>query len=347
MVRSREELVAALRSASAGTRIQVAPGVYAGGLHAANLAGNPDEPIVLEAADPANPPAIRGGKGGIMLSGCSFIELRDLVLEGATENGINVDDGGRGGDPARGIVLRRITVRNSSPKGNRDGIKISGIEGFQIVDCTVEDWGAAGSAIDLVGCHNGIVEKSTFRRTGAAAVENREANGVQAKGGSSGIVIRGCRFLNTGGRGVNLGGHTGRPFFRPRDAKWEARDLAVEDCTFQGSQAPVVFAGVDGAVVRRNEIRYPGRWVFRILQENTADGMAPCRNGVIADNRIVFRSGRMAAAVNVGPDTRPETFRFENNSWLCEDTPPTTRRLVSLPVPETGGIYPADGEAAE
>jgi hypothetical protein len=165
-------------------------------------------------------------------------------------------------------------------------------------------------------------------------------NGVQAKGGSSEVAIRRCRFEHAGQRGVNLGGSTGLAYFRPRPQGYEAKDITVEDCTFLGSMAPVAFVGVDGAVVRHNTIYRPRRWAFRILQETRQEGFVPCRNGQFTDNLIAFRSDEMATAINVGDGTAPETFRLASNAWYCLDAPDRSR--PSLPIAEADGVYGAD-----
>ena len=163
--------------------------------------------------------------------------------------------------------------------------------------CTVEGWG--GQGIDMVGCHRALIEGCTFR--GKPGFGQQIA--VQAKGGSSDVTVRRCTFLNVGQRGVNLGGSTGPKVFRPQGARYEAKDITVEGCRFVGGMAPVAFVGVDGATVRYNTIYRPEKWVVRILQENTADGMVPSRNGRFERNLIVFRAGTGArSAVNVGPE---------------------------------------------
>ena len=48
-------------------------------------------------------------------------------------------------------------------------------------------------------------------------------------------------------------------------------DITVEDNRFRGSEVPVAFVGVDGAVFRRNVIYEPEKWVLRILQESTGE----------------------------------------------------------------------------
>lgn len=161
------------------------------------------------------------------------------------------------------------------------------------------------------------------------------------KGGSAEITVRRNRFENAGGRAINLGGNTGRPYFRPPDATYEARALRVEGNTFVGSMAPICFAGVDGAVVRNNTFYLPERWVLRILQDNQEPGQTPCRGGVFEDNVVVFRSTQWASGgVNIGGGTQPETFRFARNAWFCEDRPERSR--PTLPVAETDGIIGQD-----
>src|SRR5262249_7493119 len=195
------------------------------------------------------------------------VELHDLAVANVRGNGINIDDGGSYDTPAHHVVLRGLVVRDVGPTGNRDGIKLSGLDDFRVEGCTVERWGDRGSGIDMVGCHRGEVTGCTFRHG------DREGDhGVQAKGGSGDITIRRCRVEHAGQRAVNLGGSTGLAYFRPRAQGYEARDIRVEDCTFIGSMAPVAFVGVDGATVRHNTIYRPGRWAFRILQETRAEG---------------------------------------------------------------------------
>jgi len=336
-VEDDEGLRRALERAGAGTEIRIAPGTYRGGLFRRNLRGTEKRPVVIAGADRERPPVIRGGGCGLHLAGAAHVELRDLALRGAQANGLNVDDGGSFASPSHHVVLRRITVRDVGPEGNRDGIKLSGVEDFRVEDCVVERWGKGGSAIDTVGCHRGAITGCTFRHD-----DPPRADGVQMKGGSRGITVSRCRFEGAGGRGVNLGGSTGKAYFRPKDADHEAKDLTVEDCTFVGGGAAVAFVGVDGAVVRRCTIVRPAPWVLRILQETSAERFVPCRNGRFERNLIVFRSGDLRTAVNVGPATKPETFVFEGNFWYCEDAPDRSR--PTLPVAEEGGVHGKDPE---
>ena len=334
------ELRAAVNGAVPGVSILIAPGVYPGGFYFSDVRGERGLPIVIAGLEPANPPVIQGGLNGMQFSNAAWLELADLVFVGATGNGLNMDDGGTFDTPACHITLRRLRVADVGPEGNRDGIKLSGVADFRVQDCVIERWGTGGSAVDMVGCHRGVIEGSLFRHGPAAAAGG--ANAIQTKGGTSNIVIRRNRFEHAGARSLNIGGSTGLNLFRPPLAPGEelaeARNIRVEGNTFIGSTVPVAFVGVDGAVVRFNTIYRPERWVLRILQETTAPGFVPCRNGVFTDNIVAFHSSQwFSGGVNIGPHTAPHTFEFAGNWWYCLDYPADSQ--PALPTPETGGVY--------
>ncbi|MBM3977076.1 MAG: right-handed parallel beta-helix repeat-containing protein [Planctomycetes bacterium] len=340
-VKNSAELRAALAGAGPGARIQIESGDYTGGLTRAALRGSADQPIVLRGADPARPPRIRGGIVGLHLSGAEHVVLEDLHFEGQGGNGLNLDDGGSSETPARALVLRRITVREVGPRGNCDGIKLSGVNGFRIEDCTLERWGSGGSGIDLVGCRDGRIEGCTLRNP----PQHASASGVQIKGGSRDVQVLRCRFENAGERALNLGGSTGPSYFRPPLEDWpeeryEAAELRVEGCTIVGSSAPLACVGADGVVMRFNTLYRPERWALRILQETREPGFVACRNGLFAENLVVFeRAHWHAGGINVGTGTEPASFRFERNAWTCADAPERTAELVRTPSPETAGRH--------
>ena len=322
LVHTTAELRQALAKATPGTQLQLAPGDY-DGFTAHDLQGTAPAPIVVRAADPRRPPVVRGG---IQLSDCAHFELDGLHVEGAPQNGLNLDDGGTFATPSHHVVLRNLVVRDGGGRGNHDGIKLSGVVDFEVVGCTIERWGRGGSGIDMVGCQRGLLRDCTLRDRADGAA----ANGVQMKGGSRDITVRSCRFDHAGERAVQLGGSTGLAWFRPSPAGFEAKDLVVEGCTFVGSTAPIAFVGCDGAIVRHNTLYRPGKWMLRIMQETREAGFVPCRDGVFTDNLIVWDG--LDASVNVGPDTAPDTFRFARNHWFRLDAP--DRSAPRLPTPE-------------
>lgn len=312
-VTTTDELRRSLAEARPGTRLLVAAGEY-GPVHVERIVGAEGAPIVLRGEDPSDPPTL---KGGLHVAGAEWFELAHFVFDLAGENGVNVDDAGELARPARHVFLHDLRVRGADVPGNVDGIKLSGLVDFRVSRCIVEAWGQSGSAIDLVGCRDGSIEECAI----LGPEQEPRASGVQVKGGSRDVRLVRCRFVHAGQRAVNLGGSTGRAYFRPEPRDFEARDVAVLGCSFEGSLAPIAFVGVDGASVRWNTFARPRKWCARILQESREPGFVPCRFGVFADNRVVYRAGEMSVPVNVGPDTASETFVFARNDWVCEDEP--------------------------
>lgn len=338
-VANTTELRHALARATPGTTLVLAAGDYEG-IAASGVSGTAAAPIVLRAERRSEPPRFQTG---IHLTDLAHVEIDGLLVTGAAGNGINIDDGGTFTTPSHHVILRHVTVRDIGGDGNHDGIKLSGVTDFDILDCTIERWGRGGSAIDMVGCQRGRIDGCTMRdrQSGGAA------NGVQMKGGTRDVIVRACHFEHAGERAVQLGGSTGRDYFRPAPEGFEARDLIVEGCTFVGSTAPIAFVGCDGGTVRCNTLYLPGKWALRILQETRGD-FTPCRNGVFVDNLIVYRG--LDSLVNVGPDTAPASFAFARNYWFRIDAP--HRSMPPLPTAETDGaggedpglIAPASGD---
>jgi hypothetical protein len=341
LVRTPDEFRQAVVQAKPGTRILLSSGHYPGGFYFSDLRGETNHLIVIAAADPTDPPVIQGGGTGFHLSRPCFVELHNLVISNVTVNGVNIDDGGSFEKPAHHLVLRGLKVSDVGPGGNHDCIKLSGVQDFRVEHCRIERWGTGGgSGIDMVGCHEGVIESNLFCHTDTVG-----STGVQAKGGTSRLSVRRNRFENAGGRAVNIGGSTGLQFFRPPlkpgEEHCEAKDISVEGNTFIGAGAPVAFVGVDGASVRFNTIYHPKRWAVRILQENREPGFVPSRKGEFSNNLVAFDSRDWAeGGVNIGPGTVPETFTFARNWWYCLDDP--ARSQPKLPVQETGGVYGKD-----
>jgi len=325
------QLRAAVARATPGTVISLAPGDYAPGVRIVGLAGRKGRPIIIEGGDSEHPPVFRGGSCGLHLVGCRYVTLRNLTVTGCSGNGINFDDGGSTETPSQHVLLERITVLDTGPKGNHDGIKLSGIDDFVVRKCRIAGWG--GSAIDMVGCHRGLIDDCAFEGKSGFS----QSSGIQMKGGSKDILVHGCFFRDAGLRSINLGGSTGLPYFRPKDARFEAENIEVAGNRFTGSMAVVAFVNARNSRVHHNTIHRPGKWVVRILQETTGERFPSCREGVFEANLIVF-DRRVRNAVNVGAGTAPKTFVFRSNVWFGLDGAPRPR----LDVVETGAIHDLD-----
>lgn len=323
------ELRAALAHIAPDATVLLSPGVYEGGMYLSNVSGTGEAPIVIQGADPNAPPVFRGGGGqAFHLADCSHVVLRNIRVEGFAGNGINIDDGGSFETPSHHITLEDIAILETGPKGNHDALKMSGVDHFVVRNCRFEAWG--GSAIDMVGCHHGLVEDCTFiGREGFS-----QDNAVQLKGGTADVLVQCCLFRNAGQRAINLGGSTGLQFFRPGVQGYEAKDITIAGNRFEGSLSPVAWVTADGGHVHHNTIVLPEKWVLRILQETEDPQFASCHGGIFEDN-LVFYDSRVQVFVNVGPRTAAGTFVFRRNAWCDVEG----MRRPSLPVSEQNGVY--------
>ncbi len=331
LVNNKQEFQAALRALKPGTTLKLAPGEYGFGHFVQKARGTKEAPIIIEGANPAQPPKFTGGSLAVHFRGCAYLTVRHIAVSGQKGNGLNFDDGG---ESSHHITIENVSVSDIGPTGNNDGIKLSGVDDFTIRNCRINGW--AGQAIDMVGCHRGLIEKCVF----AGKAGFSQATGPQTKGGSEDITVRGCTFINAGQRPMHLGGSTGRPYFRPKDAKYEARRITVEGNLFIGGMAPIVFTGVEGGVVRYNTIVNPETWVFRILQENNEPGMVPCAKGVFEKNIIVCEKNPVRAWLNIGGNTKANTFKFAENWWYHKAASQPAK--PPLPSAEQGGTYGVD-----
>jgi hypothetical protein len=326
----------ALGALKPGTIVLIAPGKYRGNLYLKAASGTEKSRIVVKGADPQKPPVFTGGRQALHLVDCNHLTLANLEVRGFSTNGINVDDGGSFETPSKGIVIENVTVKDTGPKGNHDALKMSGVNQFAVRGCRFEGWG--GSGIDMVGCHRGTVERCSFEGKPGFS----QANAIQMKGGTTGILVHMNFFKNAGQRSINLGGSTGLQFFRPKVGDHEAKDITVAGNRFVGSTAVLAWVTADGGHVRHNTIYCPDKWVLRILQETKDKKFKPSHGGLFEKNLVVF-DRKVRTFVNVGGGTKPESFTFRANAWFEIGG----RRKPRLPTPEKAGVYGVDPKLAK
>lgn len=315
---------AALARSGPGTRIVIAPGTYGTAGSATNLQGTAEHPIVI-IGDGKVVIDAQGSSSGLHLVDPAYVVIEGIAVRNAVPHGISIDDGSTYDSPAHDIVLRNVTFSNIGNGGNNDCLKLSGVDDFRVENSHFSGCDR-GEAIDMVGCHRGVITGSTFSDMPGVA--------VQAKGGSADVLIRGNRFSRIGQRAVNAGGMTGTPWFRPLAAKFEAEDIRILSNVIEDiGSAPVVFSGCNDCVFANNTVVNPGDYVARIVQENRERDAGG--NGYFINNVILFDPGDLRDYVDVRPGTRSSTFTFGWNLWHA-----TGRRSFSGP--EYGGGLPPE-----
>ena len=318
---------AALAQATPGTRIRIAAGAYGAIGSVSNLQGTAQAPIALVGEG-----AVVIDTGGTALA-LHLIDPRYVVLQGITiqntwPHGINIDDGGDYRTPAEYVVLRNMTFRNIGNGGNNDCLKMSGVDRFYIEGSSFSGCNQ-GEAIDMVGCHDGVITGSVFF--------DLPMNGVQTKGGSADVLIHGNRFINIAQRSINAGGSTGHNLYRPITTTHEAaRIQMIANIIERSGNTPVAFVGCDTCVFANNTIIEPGMYLARLLEENTT--LTAGANGYYINNIIVLNTNGRGAVVNDGANSQPTTYIFGNNLWFSLDNAGYTGPTLGNIPAETGSI---------
>ena len=251
--RQYTRLQQAAAQAQPGDTILLHAGVYTGGDAFSNLAGTDKDWIVVRAISKGDV-IFRGSSQAFQISDGAYIRFEDIVFEQQTGNGVNIDDAGSFDTPTHHIVFSNCEWRSMNATGNNDELKLSGLDDFVIQHCRFANGSDGGSLVDMVGCHRGVFTQCVF--------ENGGSNCIQAKGGTSDILIERNTFLNGGQRALNIGGSTGLQFFRPQGVNYEAKNIEVYSNIFVGSTAPIAFVGAVESKVINNTIIRPTRWAI-------------------------------------------------------------------------------------
>lgn len=334
----------AVQGVRAGDAIRLLPGNHAAGTSIRNVAGTSNAPIWIGGVPGQKRPVISGGSVAMQLSKVRFLVIENIEITGATGNGINCDDGAEyaNSNATRYLVFRNLSIRDIGTGRNNDGLKLSGVNDYFVLDCEFARMSAGGSGIDQVGCHHGMIARCTFTDAAGSA-----GNAIQCKGGSEDIEIRANRFINSGGRAINIGGSTGFEYFRPplstNTPNVEARNIRVIANLFRGSDAPIAFVGAVNSLVANNTIVEPRRWTLRILQETVSRRgytFLPCGKNQCINNLVYFDRSQISTPVNVGSNTDAASFEFAHNLWYSSNQPNQSK--PTLPSAETKGIYGLD-----
>jgi hypothetical protein len=292
-----------------GTEIVLLAGTYPALGSLGNLTGTQLAPIKIRGEGQVIVNAT-SGPTGLSMSDPRYVVVENLTIQNSPIHGMNIDDGGSYATPGDYFVLRNIRFLNIGSGGNNDCLKMSGINNFFVEDSTFDNC-RIGEAIDMVGCHDGVVTGNTF--------QNIPQHAVQAKGGSQNVLFHGNIFRDIAGHAINLGGSTDPNLMRPITAPSEGIRIRAVANIIERALAPAAFIACSSCEFNNNTIINPNRWAIRILQGGSDGQLFPSRDGFVYNNIFVFRSAAISAFVNIGPGTLPATFSFANNLWYSTD----------------------------
>jgi hypothetical protein len=151
----------AVQGIQPGDAIRLLPGTHAAGTFLSNLTGTSNAPIWLGGVPGQVRPVISGGSTALQLSRIRYVVVENLEVSGTTANGLNCDDGGdyANSNAARHVLFRNLYIHDIGTGGNQDGLKLSGLYDYAVLDCEFARLSPGGSGIDHVGCHRRLIAR--------------------------------------------------------------------------------------------------------------------------------------------------------------------------------------------
>lgn len=311
-----------------------------------NLTGAPGNPIIIRGLDPNHPPTIVAKRRGIVLHKPKHVIIKDIIITGATLTGILVDN--RVPDLTElfnpttstqqqqawdaNLLIRNVTVLKTGPEGKRHAIELRGLRDVRIIESEFEGWG--GSAIEIVGSHNVLIEKCTFNE-----LENfSQYHAIQVRAGSTRVNITNCQFDVDCEGVVSLGAVSRRNDFCPsipENAKalsqYEARYIQLQHCVFKKGTYTIAMLHADDCLIRNNTFIRPRSAVLGVTHITDVGVVAVAKRGIFGGNLIVWEPGDISRYVYFSPKIDQTTFAIEQNLWWSSELAQNSKKLGELP----------------
>ena len=346
---------AAVNIATAGTAIMVTAGVYHENIKLpTNALGTPDNPIWLMSADgpqAAKIVAVSQTVGTIYGYGTDNYVVSGFEIEGGFR-GIQFSQSGR---DFTNMVSNIVVEGNYIHDTKEDGIKIGQADNAYVIGNTVTN--VVEEGIDFLAVNNGFILYNEV------SYANSTAAGIFAKGGSTGVLIKGNYVHDIPvGDGISIGGQTGTEYFRPGYTTYEAKDVLVTDNFVEDvARRPVNVKGaLDSQIIDNYLVGNPGYYAAIAIQGGWASAtpLMYSANIEVANNILV---GNQKVVIHDGSNNN---ISIHDNSatgqWITptgpdayfgtqpEPPPPTNAVPVIVSATATGGATEwADNSANE
>lgn len=296
-----------------------------------------------------------------------YYRIQNLEIRNTPMHAMNIDEGGeyRRQYPSHNVEISNITIVGS----NYGGIKMAGIDSFLIRNVVARDFTNAhypGIPIDMVGCHDGIIEKCTFTNVGWRSGGGWMTSAFMIKGASRDVIVRDCYVENVYAACL-IGQTTDYDYYRPPwgelDAdgdivNYDAKRISYYSNVIVNAGIPVAFSNSIGGKFYNNTIYSPVSNVqsgsapdyafyysvqLRTFRTDTYYGQMPVRDqyGEVKNNVFVFGrpygwNPRDYIVWCQNTHNLFSTFVFENNLWFCLADPDWSE-------PNWSGITHRDG----
>jgi len=308
-----------------------------------DIRGTEDAPIRISSLDPDRPAVINGDRFGIALRRCRFVIIENLLIDGARQTGILMDDGDNQSmppwmneRPSGHHIVRDVAINRIGDTGARHAITIRAQRDVLIDGCAMQGWGGAGIWIG----HSELVRITScrFRRLREFAHDI----GIYICGGTIDVNISHNYFDDPGTYGVKIGHRLRGSEFGGQsidDAEpgtlFDARKVTIENNVFRGTECAISMSHLERCVVRANTIDSPRQIVFSLMHNHVDARFAGHVRTNISGNLINVRETPTPRAVVVlNPMSRAEVT-FGVNLWWSPDIDTWREAIARLPIEDS------------
>lgn len=324
----------------AGDEVILMPGEHRPGFLTGLRGGR--KKIVIRGVRPDLTSIIAGVRYGLVLTDCNNVEVRDLVIRGATVYGIHAK-GPEGGE-SESIQVRHVRVERTGPQGRRQGIRLERIKGANFLDCVVDGWGDSG--LELVACRSIVVSKCVFQgRPGFSQI-----SGIRARAGTTAVQINRCQFLDAGDQGVCAGGDSKPDDFltppTPKSAKgplYECSGISVTTSVFRGGNCAIGIVSTNDIAVFNCAVVAPKFAIISFRRETADSRFGVLGEGVFNGNIITWPQGTLSSLAHV-VRADPAPMIIQDNLWWTPDWEEQRERLGPWPGTLLNGMEQTIGD---
>ncbi|MCA9295004.1 MAG: right-handed parallel beta-helix repeat-containing protein [Phycisphaerales bacterium] len=323
----------------AGDEILLLPGQHRSA-ELIGVIGTLEAPIVIRSLDPERPAVILADRVGITLRRCKSIIIEQLLITGARNGGIVIDDGddvslppSMNDAPSGGHIVRNVAINRTGPDGPRHAITIRAQRGVVIEHCMFQGWGGAGV---WIGHSEEVTVKSCyFKRLEGHAQDH----GIYICGGSADVRIVRNFFDDAGTYAIKVGDRLRESEFGTRllssvqpGTLFDAEKVIIEQNVITGSECAISMSHTDRCHVRSNTISAPRQIAFSLMHNHLDPRFGGHNRDTLSSNLIVTDITPAPRAIVVLQPLKRVSVAVGVNLWWSPDIETWRETLAVLPV---------------
>jgi hypothetical protein len=302
--------------------------------------GTMESPIVIRSLDPERPAVILADRYGITLRRCQSIIIEQVLITGARNGGIVIDDGddvslppSMNEAPSGRHIVRNVAINRTGQDGPRHAITVRAQRGVTIEHCMFQGWGGAGV---WIGHSEEVTVKSCYFKR---LEDHAQDYGVYICGGSVDVRIERNFFDDAGTYAVKIGDRLRESEFGTQllsnvapGTLFDASKVIIEQNIITGSECAISMSHTDRCHVRSNTISSPRQISFSLMHNHLDPRFGGHTRDTLSSNLVVTDVVPAPRAIVVLQPLKRASVAVGVNLWWSPDIESWRETLAMIPV---------------